>query len=201
MKAYLDPSRKTAALAQVKRYVERNRGTFQNILAAEYDVSIPTETFILQGVIDLLRGEGETLYADWFADVCERTARLAAEWMRVGFVHGVLNTDNMSILGLTIDYGPYGWIDDYDPDWTPNTTDAMGRRYRFGWQPKVAYWNLGQLARALSALFGDVQPLQSGLNATPPCTPGPNTPRTRASSASPSGATLTTPRCSGTCTT
>ena len=61
MKAYLDPSRKTAALAQVKRYVERNRGTFQNILAAEYDVSIPTETFILQGVIDLLRGEGETV--------------------------------------------------------------------------------------------------------------------------------------------
>jgi uncharacterized protein YdiU (UPF0061 family) len=110
-----------------------------------------------------LRGEGETLYADWFAGVCERTARLAAEWMRVGFVHGGLNNDNMSILGLTIDYGPYGWIDDYDPDWTPNTTDAMGRRYRFGWQPRVAYWNLGQLARALSPLFGDVQPLQSGL--------------------------------------
>ena len=61
MKAYLDPSRKTAALAQVKRYVERNRGAFQNILAAEYDVSIPTETFILHGVIDLLRGEGETV--------------------------------------------------------------------------------------------------------------------------------------------
>ena len=110
-----------------------------------------------------LRGQGETLYADWFAEVCERTAKLVAEWMRVGFVHGVLNTDNMSILGLTIDYGPYGWIDDYDPDWTPNTTDAAGRRYRFGWQPRVAYWNLGQLARALSPLFGDVAPLQSGL--------------------------------------
>ena len=61
MKAYLDPSRKNAALAQVKRYVERNRAAFQNILAAEYDVSIPTETFILHGVIDLLRGEGETV--------------------------------------------------------------------------------------------------------------------------------------------
>jgi uncharacterized protein YdiU (UPF0061 family) len=81
----------------------------------------------------------------------------------VGFVHGVLNTDNMSILGLTIDYGPYGWIDDYDPDWTPNTTDAMGKRYRFGWQPKVAYWNLGQLANALSPLFGDTEALQAGL--------------------------------------
>ena len=110
-----------------------------------------------------LQGQGETLYADWFGEVCERTARLVAEWMRVGFVHGVLNTDNMSILGLTIDYGPYGWIDDYDPDWTPNTTDAAGRRYRFGWQPRVAYWNLGQLARALSPLFGDVAPLQAGL--------------------------------------
>ena len=110
-----------------------------------------------------LQGSGETLYADWFAEVCERTARLVAGWMRVGFVHGVLNTDNMSILGLTIDYGPYGWIDAYDPDWTPNTTDAAGRRYRFGWQPRVAYWNLGQLARALSPLFADPAPLQAGL--------------------------------------
>jgi uncharacterized protein YdiU (UPF0061 family) len=110
-----------------------------------------------------LHGEGESLYAEWFAEVCERTAKLVAEWMRVGFVHGVLNTDNMSILGLTIDYGPYGWIDDYDPDWTPNTTDAMGKRYRFGWQPQVAYWSLGQLARALSPLFADVEPLQAGL--------------------------------------
>jgi len=68
---------------------------------------------------------------EWFAQVCERTARMVAHWMRVGFVHGVMNTDNMSILGLTIDYGPYGWIDDFDPDWTPNTTDAGGRRYRW----------------------------------------------------------------------
>ena len=110
-----------------------------------------------------LRGEGEALYGEWFGEICERTARLVAEWMRVGFVHGVLNTDNMSILGLTIDYGPYGWIDDYDPDWTPNTTDAGGKRYRFGWQPRVAYWNLGQLANALSPLFADTAPLQAGL--------------------------------------
>ena len=67
---------------------------------------------------------------------------MVAHWMRVGFVHGVMNTDNMSILGLTIDYGPYGWIDNFDPDWTPNTTDAHGRRYRFGQQAQIAYWNL-----------------------------------------------------------
>ena len=52
-----------------------------------------------------------------------------------------MNTDNMSILGLTIDYGPYGWLDNYDPNWTPNTTDASGRRYRYGNQPQIAFWN------------------------------------------------------------
>lgn len=110
-----------------------------------------------------LSGDGEALYAAWFAEVCERTAFTMAHWMRVGFVHGVMNTDNLSILGLTIDYGPYGWVDDYDPDWTPNTTDAGGRRYRFGTQPQVAYWNLSRLAGALSPLFADVAPLQDGL--------------------------------------
>lgn len=112
-----------------------------------------------------LSGSGETLYADWFGEVCARTARLMAEWMRVGFVHGVMNTDNLSILGLTIDYGPYGWIDAYDPDWTPNTTDAGGRRYRFGWQPAVARWNLVRLAQAISPLFVGGEALQAGIDA------------------------------------
>jgi uncharacterized protein YdiU (UPF0061 family) len=75
-----------------------------------------------------------------------------------------MNTDNMSILGLTLDYGPYGWVEDYDPDWTPNTTDAQGRRYRFGTQMQVAYWNLVRLAQALSPLFAEVAPLQAGLD-------------------------------------
>ena len=110
-----------------------------------------------------LEGEGDALLGAWFIEVAKRTARLMAEWMRVGFVHGVMNTDNMSILGLTIDYGPYGWIDDYDPDWTPNTTDAQRRRYRFGQQSAVAYWNLGRLAGALSPLFDGVEWLQDGL--------------------------------------
>lgn len=101
--------------------------------------------------------------AQWFAQVCERTAYLIAQWMRVGFVHGVLNTDNMSILGLTIDYGPYGWIDNFDPNWTPNTTDAEGRRYRFGQQPQIALWNLTRLASALAPVFADEAPLHAGL--------------------------------------
>ncbi len=103
-------------------------------------------------------------YSAWFDEVCQRTAGMIVHWMRVGFVHGVMNTDNMSILGLTIDYGPYGWLEPYDPDWTPNTTDAEGRRYRFGQQPQVALWNLVQLANALYPLIGDVKPLEAALD-------------------------------------
>jgi len=110
-----------------------------------------------QGEVD-----NAAIYA-WFTDVCERTAVMVAHWMRVGFVHGVMNTDNMSILGLTIDYGPYGWLDDYDPDWTPNTTDAQHKRYRYANQPDVAHWNLLQLAQALAALTEEVEPLQAAL--------------------------------------
>jgi len=92
----------------------------------------------------------------FFQELCTRTAKLMVEWQRVGFVHGVMNTDNLSILGLTIDYGPYGWMDVYDPDWTPNTTDREQRRYRMGQQPGVALWNLTQLARALALLDIDL---------------------------------------------
>ena len=91
-------------------------------------------------------------YAAWYREVCRRTALLVVDWMRLGFVHGVMNTDNMSILGLTIDYGPYGWLEGYDPQWTPNTTDAQGRRYCYGNQPHIAQWNLARLAEALLPL-------------------------------------------------
>ena len=101
---------------------------------------------------------------EWFHQVCQRTAEMITHWMRVGFVHGVMNTDNMSILGLTIDYGPYGWLEDYDTNWTPNTTDANGRRYCFGRQPSIALWNLLQLANALMPVFSDPAPLQEGLD-------------------------------------
>ena len=98
-----------------------------------------------------------------FDEVCRRTAVMVIEWMRVGFVHGVMNTDNMSVLGLTIDYGPYGWLEGYDPDWTPNTTDAGGRRYRYSWQPRVALWNLQRFAGALLPLVEDVSALEAVL--------------------------------------
>ena len=101
----------------------------------------------------------------WFADVVRRTAALMVHWMRVGFVHGVMNTDNLSVHGLTIDYGPYGWLEPYDAAWTPNTTDLPGRRYCFGNQPAVAQWNLSRLGSALATLDGDAAPFQQALDA------------------------------------
>ncbi len=105
----------------------------------------------------------------WFVEICERTARLMVHWMRVGFVHGVMNTDNMSILGLTIDYGPYGWVDDFDPGWTPNTTDAAGRRYCFGRQPEIARWNLERLAEALAQIAPEPGALALGFERYDEC--------------------------------
>jgi uncharacterized protein YdiU (UPF0061 family) len=111
-----------------------------------------------------IQGQGEERILAWFAEVVERTARMIVGWMRVGFVHGVMNTDNMSILGVTIDYGPYSFVDDYDLSFTPNTTDLPGRRYAFGKQGSIAYWNLGCLAGALSPLFKETTELQKELD-------------------------------------
>jgi serine/tyrosine/threonine adenylyltransferase len=102
-------------------------------------------------------------YGQWYREICRRTALLMCDWMRLGFVHGVMNTDNMSILGLTIDYGPYGWLEGYDPQWTPNTTDAQGRRYSYGNQPGIAQWNLARLAEALLPLVPERAELEQGL--------------------------------------
>ncbi|PIA48574.1 hypothetical protein AQUCO_01400871v1 [Aquilegia coerulea] len=90
-------------------------------------------------------------YAAWAVEVAERTASLVASWQGVGFTHGVLNTDNMSVLGLTIDYGPFGFLDAFDPSYTPNTTDLPGRRYCFGNQPDIGLWNIAQFTSTLSA--------------------------------------------------
>ncbi|XP_068647736.1 uncharacterized protein [Aristolochia californica] len=89
-------------------------------------------------------------YAAWSVEVAERTASLVARWQGVGFTHGVLNTDNMSVLGLTIDYGPFGFLDAFDPSYTPNTTDLPGRRYCFANQPDIGLWNIAQFTTTLS---------------------------------------------------
>jgi uncharacterized protein YdiU (UPF0061 family) len=90
-------------------------------------------------------------YLHFFTEVVGKTARLMAEWQAVGFNHGVMNTDNMSIAGLTIDYGPYAFLDDYDFQYICNHTDQHGR-YSFGNQPGIGEWNLRALMQALSPL-------------------------------------------------
>jgi serine/tyrosine/threonine adenylyltransferase len=104
------------------------------------------------------------VYVAWFREIVRRTAELMAKWMSVGFVHGVMNTENMSILGLTIDYGPFGFLDDFAPNWTPNITDAQGRRYRYASQPRVGLWNLVCLANAIHPLAPDVAALEAALD-------------------------------------
>ena len=101
-------------------------------------------------------------YILWFRDVVARTASLMACWQTVGFAHGVMNTDNMSILGLTMDYGPYGFLDDYQPDFICNHSDHQGR-YSFENQPAVGLWNLQRLAQSLSP-FIDVEALNDALD-------------------------------------
>lgn len=110
-----------------------------------------------------IEATGPERYAAWFAEVARRTAVLMAHWLRVGFVHGVMNTDNLSVLGLTIDYGPFGWLDVFDPEFTPNTTD-QGGRYAYAQQPGVAQWNLERLAEALLPLVGHAELLEPGLD-------------------------------------
>ncbi|HHC73655.1 MAG TPA: hypothetical protein ENK78_01085, partial [Thiothrix sp.] len=93
-------------------------------------------------------------YLALLADVTEHTAQLIAQWQCVGFAHGVMNTDNMSILGLTLDYGPFGFLDRYDPKFICNHSDHHGR-YAFDQQPSIGLWNISCLAQALLPLLAD----------------------------------------------
>lgn len=104
----------------------------------------------------------EDKYIQWFRDVVMRTAEMIANWQTVGFAHGVMNTDNMSILGLTMDYGPYGFLDDFQPGLICNHSDYQGR-YSFDNQPAVGLWNLQRLAQTLSP-FISAEALNSALD-------------------------------------
>ena len=140
-------------------------GNFQIFAArGEVDVLQQLVDYTIRTDFPHLGEPSRATYLAWFEEVCRTTARMVVHWLRVGFVHGVMNTDNMSILGLTIDYGPYGWLEDYDPNWTPNTTDAASHRYAFGKQPQIAHWNLVQLANALYPLIEQTEPLEKALS-------------------------------------
>ena len=141
-------------------------GNFEILSARkEYDLLEQLLHFTITNDFPEINGSGSVdSYLQWFTEVCHRTALMIVHWMRVGFVHGVMNSDNMSVLGLTIDYGPYGWLEGYDPTWTPNTTDAQGRRYCYGNQPYMAQWNLTQLANTIFPLIKDEKALQEALD-------------------------------------
>lgn len=139
-------------------------GNFQ-ILAARGDKETlkTLADYTLRNLFPHLGEPCKHSYLKWFEEVAERSLDMVVHWERVGFVHGVMNTDNMSILGQTIDYGPYGWLEDFDPNWTPNTTDTEHRRYRFGNQGYIVLWNLYQLANALLPLIEEVPALEVAL--------------------------------------
>jgi uncharacterized protein YdiU (UPF0061 family) len=101
-------------------------------------------------------------YKALLAEVTRRTARLVAQWQAVGFMHGVLNTDNMSILGLTLDYGPFGFMEAFDSGHICNHTDQQGR-YSYANQPQIGHWNCHALAQALLPLVGEVEDAQEAL--------------------------------------
>jgi uncharacterized protein YdiU (UPF0061 family) len=140
-------------------------GNFEIFTARqEYEVLKKLADYTIENDFPEIKSKGKEKYLEFFSRVLNLTADLVVNWMRVGFVHGVMNTDNMSVRGLTIDYGPYGWLDAYDPDWTPNTTDAQSRRYVFGRQPEIALWNLSMFANALYPLINETQPFEMELD-------------------------------------
>jgi uncharacterized protein YdiU (UPF0061 family) len=140
-------------------------GNFE-IFAARKDVKnlkILTD-YTLQHHFSHIGNPSKETYIQFFKEVSERTLAMIIHWQRVGFVHGVMNTDNMSILGLTIDFGPYGWLEGFDFGWTPNTTDRQHKRYRYGNQPNIGLWNLYKLANALYPIIEETKPLEAILD-------------------------------------
>ncbi|RJS24105.1 YdiU family protein [Corallococcus sp. H22C18031201] len=127
-------------------------GTFEYFHHSEQPEHVATlADHVIAAHFPQLQGESDR-YARFFEAVVERTAFLFAQWQAVGFAHGVLNTDNLSILGLTLDYGPYGFLDDFEPGFVCNHSDARGR-YAFDQQPRIGLWNLACLGEALLSLM------------------------------------------------
>jgi uncharacterized protein YdiU (UPF0061 family) len=137
-------------------------GSFEILAAQQDDKTLKTLVdYTIKHHYTHLGSPSRKVYLEFFKEVAARSLKMVIAWQRVGFVHGVMNTDNMSILGLTIDYGPYGWLEGYDHGWTPNTTDSANKRYRYGDQPQIVLWNLLKLANALYPLIEEAKPLEA----------------------------------------
>lgn len=127
-------------------------GTFEYFNSTgEYEKLQQLADYVIDESFEYLKGS-ENIYLKMYAEIVKNTATTIAKWQSVGFNHGVMNTDNMSIDGRTIDYGPFAFLDDYDTNYVCNHTDRDGR-YSFASQPGVAYWNLDMLARTLSPII------------------------------------------------
>jgi len=136
-------------------------GTFEYFYAKkQFDKLEALADYVIDESYAHLKGKPDAYFL-MFEELVDRTALLLAKWQGVGFNHGVMNTDNMSMAGLTIDYGPFAFLDDYDFDYICNHTDAEGR-YAYGQQPNVAQWNLSMLMRALSPLI-NIERMQEAL--------------------------------------
>ncbi|MCP2007327.1 protein adenylyltransferase SelO [Duganella violaceipulchra] len=122
--------------------------------------------YVIDRFYPALRTEANP-YKAFLAEVTLRTAHMIAHWQAVGFMHGVMNTDNMSILGLTLDYGPFGFMEAFDSDHICNHTDQQGR-YSYANQPQVGHWNCYALGQALLPLIGDVDETQAALDVYQP---------------------------------
>lgn len=122
--------------------------------------------YVIAGSFPELQGV-ERPYHGLLREVTRRTAELVAHWQAVGFMHGVLNTDNMSILGQTLDYGPFGFMEAYDPAHICNHTDQQGR-YSYRMQPRIGEWNCYALGQAMVSLIGDVDDVQEALSVYQP---------------------------------
>jgi uncharacterized protein YdiU (UPF0061 family) len=122
--------------------------------------------YVIERFYPELRAE-DNPYVGLLREVTRRTAHMIAHWQAVGFMHGVMNTDNMSILGLTLDYGPFGFMEAFDPDHICNHTDQQGR-YSYTNQPQVGHWNCYALGQALLPLIGEVEAAQAALDVYQP---------------------------------
>jgi serine/tyrosine/threonine adenylyltransferase len=137
-------------------------GTFEYFYyCGKYDKLEALAQYVIAESYPHLQQDDDRFYK-MFCEVVDRTARLIAQWQAIGFNHGVMNTDNMSIEGLTIDYGPFAMLDDFRYGYICNHTDRAGR-YAYGEQPNVAYWNLTMLSKALSPII-DKERMQKKLD-------------------------------------
>lgn len=139
-------------------------GHFELLAARnEIDTLQKLADFAIENYFSEIDKNSPQKYLYFFEKISEKTADMIVDWLRVGFTHGVMNTDNMSIIGNTIDYGPFSFLDEYNLNFTSNTTDLPGRRYAFGKQAHIAHWNLMQLANALFPIIKDENALEQVL--------------------------------------